>query len=336
MADLRTIDAHAHILTEETMATLQREVPSYRLQLRDVDGDFATLDVGAISYPRFPRGGWDLERRLHDMEKAKYDRQLLSVLPQTVAYDEEPTVALAMSQIQNDQIAALVKRHPDRFLGLGTVPLQSPDASAAELRRCMNELGLRGMMIGSNVRGRNFDDPDLEPVWAVAAELGAFIFIHPTSPAAADRLKDYYFRNFIGNPLDTTIAAASLVFAGVLERHPGIKIFLSHGGGFLPYQEARFVHGWGERDEAKKNLKLSPAASLGRFFYDTILHARKPLEFLIVSAGSDRVLLGSDYPYDMGQYDTVDLIASLSMPEADKAKILGGNARTLLGAVTDR
>jgi aminocarboxymuconate-semialdehyde decarboxylase len=330
---LRTIDAHAHILTEETMATLRREVPSYRLQLRDIDGDFATLDMGAISYPKFPRGGWDLERRLRDMEKAKFDRQVLSVLPQTVAYDEEPALALAISQIQNDHIAALVRRHPERFLGLGTVPLQSPDASAAELRRAMNELGLRGMMIGSNVRGRNLDDPGLEPVWSAAAELGALIFIHPTSPAAADRLKDYYLRNFIGNPLDTTIAAACLVFAGVLERHPDIKILLSHGGGFLPYQEARFVHGWGEREESKKSLKVSPAASLRRFLYDTILHARKPSEFLIGSAGADRVLLGSDYPFDMGQYDAVDLIASLSIPEADKAKVLGGNARTLLGTI---
>ena len=187
----------------------------------------------------------------------------------------------------------------------------------------MNELGLRGMMIGSNVRGRNFDDPALEPVWAAAAELGAFIFIHPTTTAAADRLKDYYLRNFIGNPLDTTIAAACLLFAGVLERHPDIKIFLSHGGGFLPYQEARFVHGWGEREESKKSLKVSPAASLGRFLYDTILHARKPLEFLIGSAGADRVLLGSDYPYDMGQYDSVDLISSLSIGEDGEGEYSG-------------
>jgi aminocarboxymuconate-semialdehyde decarboxylase len=331
MPGIRAIDAHAHILTEETMAIIQREVPGYRLRLRDVDGDFGTLDMGAISYPKFPRGGWDVERRLGDMEKAKFDLQVVSVLPQTVAYEEEPALALALSQIQNDQIAALVKRHPDRFLGLGTVPLQSPDASVTELRRCMRELGLRGIMIGSNVRGRNFDDPALEPVWAAAAELGAFIFIHPTTTAAADRLKDYYLRNFIGNPLDTTIAAASLVFAGVLERYPAIKIYLSHGGGFLPYQEARFIHGWGEREESKKTLKVSPAASLGRFLYDTILHARKPLEFLIGAAGADRVLLGSDYPYDMGQYDTVDLIASLSIAEADKAKILAGNAQRLLG-----
>jgi aminocarboxymuconate-semialdehyde decarboxylase len=333
MADLRTIDAHAHILIEETMATLRREVPSYRLQLRDRDGDFATLEAGAISYPNFPRGGWDLERRFHDMARAKFERQLLSVLPQTVAYDEEPAVALALSQIQNEHIAALVKRHPDRFLGVGTVPLQSPDAAAAELRRCMTELGLRGIMIGSNVGGRNFDDPGLEPVWAAAAEVGALIFIHPTTPAAADRLKDYYLRNLVGNPLDTTIAAACLVFAGVLERHSDLKILLSHGGGFLPYQAARLIRGWGEREEPKQRLKVSPAASLGRFLYDTILHGRRPLEFLIGSAGADRVLLGSDYPYDMGQYDSVELIASLSIPDADKTKILGGNALALLGTV---
>jgi aminocarboxymuconate-semialdehyde decarboxylase len=331
MADFQTIDAHAHIMSEEMIAAIQREVPRYRLKLRDVDGDFGTLDMGAISYPKFPRGGWDLEKRFHDMELARFDRQVLSVLPQTVAYEEERALALALSQLQNEHIAALVKRYPDRFLGLGTVPLQSPDASVTELRRCMQELGLRGMMIGSNVNGRNFDDPGLEPVWAAAAELGAFVFIHPTTTAAADRLKDYYLRNFIGNPLDTTIAAASLMFAGVLERYPNIKIYLSHGGGFLPYQEARFIHGWGEREESKRFLKVSPAASLGRFLYDTILHARKPLEFLIESAGAERVLLGSDYPYDMGQYDSVELISSLSIGDAEKAKVLAGNARRLLG-----
>src|SRR5688500_10903578 len=166
MPEFSTIDVHAHILTEETMAVIRSEVPGYRLQLRELAGQFGTLDLRAFSYPQFPRGGWDLERRLRDMDRAKFDRQVLSVLPQTVAYDEEPALALALSQVQNEAIAALVKVHPDRFLGLATVPLQSPEAAVAELRRAMSELGLRGMMIGSNVRGRNFDDPALEPVWA--------------------------------------------------------------------------------------------------------------------------------------------------------------------------
>jgi aminocarboxymuconate-semialdehyde decarboxylase len=270
------------------------------------------------------------------MDKAKFDMQVVSVLPQTLAYGQEPSVALVMSQVQNDQIAALVKSYPDKFVGLGTVPLQSPDTAATELRRLMKELGLRGIMIGSHVQGRNFDDPALEPVWAAAAELGAFIFIHPTFPASGDRLKDYYLANFIGNPLDTTIAAATLVFGGVLERYPDLRFYLSHGGGFMPYQEARFIHGWGEREESKKTLKVSPEASLGRLLYDTILHARKPLEFLIGAVGADRVLLGSDYPFDMGQYDIVDVVASLSISEQEKSKIVRENARALLKIATRR
>ena len=330
MAEVKAIDVHAHILTEETIGLLNREAPQYRVGIRDADGNFGTMDMGGISYPKFPRGGWDVDRRLQDMQKAKFDRQVLSVVPQTVAYEQEASLALTMSQIQNEQISALVKKHPDRFLGLGTIPLQAPDQAVTELRRCMNELGLRGVMTGSNVQGRNFDDPALEPVWAAAAKLGAFIFIHPTTTAAADRLKDYYLRNFIGNPLDTTIAAASLLFAGVFERYPNIKVYLSHGGGFLPYQQHRFIHGWGEREESKKNLKVSPKASLDRILYDTILHGRKPLEFLIGLVGAERVLLGSDYPFDMGQYDSVDLINSMSISEEEKRKVLVDNARRLL------
>ncbi|WAJ28056.1 amidohydrolase family protein [Antarcticirhabdus aurantiaca] len=331
MAEPRTIDVHAHILTLDTLARINREAPGYRLAIRDVSGDFGTLDTGAQTYAKFPRGGWDVEKRLADMERARFDRQVLSILPQTVAYEEEASLGLALSQIQNEAIAALVRARPDRFIGLGTVPMQAPEEAARELRRCMSELGLKGIMTGSNVAGRDFDDPALEPVWAAAEELGAFIFIHPTMTAAGERLKNYYFRNFIGNPLDTTIAAASLVFGGVLERHPGLKVYLSHGGGFIPFQHHRFVHGWGEREESKAKLAVSPEASLRRLLFDTILHGPEPLKFLVDFAGADRVLLGSDYPYDMGQYDGVAVMEGLDVPAADKAKVLAGNARRLLG-----
>jgi aminocarboxymuconate-semialdehyde decarboxylase len=187
-------------------------------------------------------------------------------------------------------------------------------------------------MIGTHVRGRNLDDPALEPFWSTAARLGAFIFIHPHGGAGAERLGSYYLKNLVGLPFETTIAGASLVFGGVLERHPDLKICLSHGGGFLPYQAGRFRHGFDVRPEAKVALKGSPEASIARLHYDTILHAKPTLEFLIASAGADHVLLGSDYPFDMGNPDCVARIEALAIPPADRDLILGGYADRLLGA----
>jgi aminocarboxymuconate-semialdehyde decarboxylase len=187
-------------------------------------------------------------------------------------------------------------------------------------------------MIGSHVRGRNLDDPALDPFWATAARLDAFIFIHPHGGAGAERLGSYYLKNLVGLPFETTIAGASLVFGGVLERHPDLKVCLSHGGGFLPYQAGRFRHGFAVRPEAKVNLQGSPEASIARLYYDTILHAKPTLEFLIASAGADHVLLGSDYPFDMGNLDCVARVETLAIPNADRDLILGGYADRLLGA----
>jgi aminocarboxymuconate-semialdehyde decarboxylase len=186
-------------------------------------------------------------------------------------------------------------------------------------------------MIGSNVVGRNLDDPNLEPVWAAAAELRAFLLVHPVDVAGADRLRAYYLRNLVGNPLDTTIAAASLVFGGVMERHPTLNVLLVHGGGFVPYQAGRWAHGWKVRPEPQVHLAQSPEPWIDRFYYDTILHGKPQLEFLVGSAGPARVLLGSDYPYDMGTGECVRQVQALSISETDKTKVLRDNAVRLLG-----
>jgi len=258
--------------------------------------------------------------------------QVLSVCPQTFVYAQPPAVAAAFARVQNEQLAKLVKARPDRFLAIATLPMQAPKLAADELRHAMRVLGLRGMQIGSNIAGKNLDDPELEPVWATAAELDAFILLHPINVAGMDRLGSYYLNNLIGNPLDTTIAAACLVFSGVLERHPSLKICLAHGGGFVPYQAGRFVHGWQVRTEPKKNLPKPPTDSLERFYFDTIVHSKDVLEFLVGNAGADRVLLGSDYPFDMGMPDGVLQVRGLSIPASDQTAILGGRARALLGA----
>jgi aminocarboxymuconate-semialdehyde decarboxylase len=176
----------------------------------------------------------------------------------------------------------------------------------------------------------NLDDPEFEGVWEAASELGALLFIHPQKPAGADRTGSYYLQNLIGNPLDTTIAAASIVFGGVLQRYPSLKFLLSHGGGFVPYQYGRWIHGWHEREEAKVTLKVSPEEDLKRFYYDTLTHSMPTLKSLIEWSGADRVVFGTDYPFDMGEFDCADRVRALELPSADEAKVLGGVIERLL------
>jgi aminocarboxymuconate-semialdehyde decarboxylase len=327
----RTIDCHTHILGEEAMRRLAKESPKVAPVMTRRGDPACKLTVnGVVVQDPFPRELWDTELRLRDMDVHRVDVQLLAPTVFTFFYDQEPALGLACAALQNDEIAAEIKRHPARFMGIGAVPLQAPELAASELQRSMTELGLRGVMIATHVRGRNLDDPALEPFWTAAEGLDAFIFIHPTGGAGAERLGSYYLKNFVGLPFETTIAGASLVFGGVLERHPGLKICLSHGGGFLPYQAGRLRHGFEVRPEPKANLKQSPQASIGRLLYDTILHSKHTLEFMIASVGVEHVLLGSDYPFDMGNLDCVARVEALAIPAADRDLILGGYADRVL------
>lgn len=321
-----TIDTHTHVLTEEAIALLNKEVPKAEIKLTQIDQNFATLEVGSTAYKPFPRGGFDIERRLRDMDATGVDIHVLSVTPQTYLYG----LGTPAAAIQNDVIAKLVREKPNRFMGIGTLPMLSGEDAAAELRRIVKKQGLRGAMIASNVLGTNLDDPMFDPLWQAAEELGALIFIHPNNMAGADRLKSYYLANLIGNPLDTTIAAASMTFGGVFDRYPRLKVCLSHGGGFTPYQAARWTHGWDVRPEPKKNLPKRPEQIVEQFIYDTILHSKETLEFMIQRVGISRVVLGSDYPYDMGMMDCVSHVKSLSIPEEAKRSILYGRAFELL------
>jgi len=331
----RTIDTHAHILNDETMRLIAKEAPKLAPVLKDPKAEVTTLTVGNTPYHPFIRGGWDIERRLKDMDDTLVDVQVLSATPQTYYYDQEASVGVVLSKIQNEQMAKHVKDQPDRFMAIATLPMQAPEQAAAELRRAITELGMRGAMIGSNIEGMNLDHPSLEVFWKTAEELDAFIFIHPAHVAGADRLKDYYLRNFIGNPLDTTIAAACLVFGGVLEKYPNLNVVLAHGGGFVPYQTGRWIHGWHERQpEPQVKLKKSPEEFIAKLRYDTILHAKPQLESLVGWVGPERVLLGSDYPYDMAMMDLVRHVKSLNLSDSAKDIMLGGEAEKLLARPT--
>jgi aminocarboxymuconate-semialdehyde decarboxylase len=328
----KTVDAHAHILGEDTIRLLQKEAPQIGLKFTPIDKDFSVIEVAGIAFKPFPHSAWDMERRFRDLQAAEIDVQVLSNTPQTFLYDQDAGLAAATSALQNDQIAAVVRTHPERFLGLATLPMQAPERAADELRRVMQKLGMGGAQIGSNINRKNLDDPALQPFWATADELGAFLMVHPTQVAGADRMKSYYLTNLIGNPLDTTIAAACLVFGGVVERYPNIKFYMAHGGGFAPFQAGRWRHGWEVRPEPKQHLKEPPDASIKRLYFDSILHGQPALEFLVQTFGADHVLLGSDYPFDMGTLECARQVKALPITEADRQRILGGNADQLLAS----
>ncbi|MGA7787870.1 MAG: amidohydrolase family protein, partial [Xanthobacteraceae bacterium] len=188
----KTIDTHTHILADATINLLQKEIPKLGLKLTPYDDENSVIEVAGVPYRPFPRGGHNVERRFADMHAAKVDMHVLSVSPQTWLYSQEAAVGIAASTIQNDEIARLAKEYPDRFSGIATLPMQAPDRAAEELRRAMGKLGLHGAMIASNVNGKNLDDPSFEPLWATAAELDAFMVIHPGNIAGADRLRSYY------------------------------------------------------------------------------------------------------------------------------------------------
>jgi aminocarboxymuconate-semialdehyde decarboxylase len=271
-----------------------------------------------------------VDQRLRDMDKMGMDVQAISPSPFHFMYWMEPDLARKVSRAVNEHLASIVQAHPDRFVALAHVPLQAPEAAAEELEYCVTRLGFRGAEIGTNVVGAEVSR-GRDAFWAKAQELDVVVFMHPNGFTQGDRLADHYFTNVIGNPLDTTVALGHLVFDGVLERYPRLKIVAAHGGGYIAHYPARMDHVWGARADARTVLKRTPRRSLARLYFDTIVFDRKQLQHLVNLWGADHVLVGTDYPYDMGMYDPRGFVDGCDfLAEADKAKIEGLNAAKLL------
>lgn len=330
-----TVDVHAHVVPEELLVALRQGDGVHGVRIVrtaqgseqvDLDGRFRTRPV--------PSAIVDLAPRLQAMDAAGLKRQAVSGWMDLSAYEMDAAQADGFLRLQNDCIANMVTDNPARFVGLCSVPLQDGERAAAELERCMARSEFKGVEIGTNVAGWNLDQRSFEPFWAAAEASGAFIFIHPfnTLDLVTPRLRSYYLSNLIGNPLDTAIAAASILFGGVLERHPDLKICLAHGGGHLPYQVGRLEHGFNVRPEGKARTKRPPYDFFKLFYFDTLTHSPASLEFLVKLVGADHVLLGSDYPFDMGDYELVRTVESLpGLAQADRDLILFKNAERLLG-----
>lgn len=272
-----------------------------------------------------------IDERLAVMDDMGVDIQVVTPAPNQCYHELAPEAAVEAARLVNDGIAALCARRPDRLVPFGTAPLQAGEAGAAELERCVRELGFKGVEILAHVGAKEISDPAHAPFWAKAEALGVLVFIHPSGYPQPDRLGPYYFNNVIGNPLDTTVAVHHLIFDGVMERHPGLKVLAVHGGGYLPAYSGRIDHAWGARPDSHAGLPQPPTTYLRRMYFDTIVFTPHQLEYLVSTFGADRILMGTDYPYDMGEYDPLGHIAGTSLDEASRTAIVGGNASALLG-----
>ncbi len=329
----RTIDIHAHYLNEKIQPATKDCSDSVPHIVRDSGGREYISMNGRAPTPVAAQYGhiYDVERRIRDMDNSGVDVQVISAPPMYMG-GSDPKSSIDVSMAQNEGIAETVKAFPDRFVGLATVPLHDPDAAAAELSRAMRQLHMKGVEIGTSVGGRNLDSIELWPFYRRAEELNAFILVHPINVQGAERMPRYHLSNLVGNPSATSLAIASLIFGGVLEKFPKLKICFAHGGGFAPYQRGRFEHGYEVRPECRENIPKPPSEYFKLLYFDTITHYGPALTYLIESVGSDHVLLGSDYPYDMADFRPVSSVESLkNISIAEKKKVLGENATKLLG-----
>jgi aminocarboxymuconate-semialdehyde decarboxylase len=276
----------------------------------------------------------DIAVRLKHMDRMGIDIQAVSPSPNQTYYWTDPGMGAELARAVNERIAQIAAQHPDRLVGLGTVPLQNSGLAVSELEYAVKKLGLRGVEINPSVNGLDLTDVklNLENFFRKAEELNIVVFMHPVGYTQGERLMDHYFNNVIGNPLETTVAASHLIFDGVMERHPRLKVVLPHAGGYLAHYWARMDHAWKARPDCRTVLKKKPSSSLEKFYFDTITFDPTMLKQLIERFGANHVLLGTDYPYDMGVEDPVGFINKVSkLSSKDKNRIMGGNAARLLG-----
>jgi aminocarboxymuconate-semialdehyde decarboxylase len=273
-----------------------------------------------------------IETRLEDMDAMGVDLQALSVSPYQLFHWVEGDLAVSAFQTINDDLAKVEADHPDRFAPLGAIPMQDPGAAVREVGRCASELGFRGIEVATHIEGVEISSPQYDELWEEVEQLGLMVFLHPTGFTHPERLMDHYFINTIGHPLEETICAGRLIFDGVMERFPGLKFVFSHGGGYLPMYAGRFDHAYYAREDVRHGLPKPPSEYLSMFYFDTMVFEPDQIGYLVTKYGADHVLLGTDYPYDMGETDPLGLIGRVEgLSEADRDLMTGGNAARLLG-----
>jgi aminocarboxymuconate-semialdehyde decarboxylase len=327
-------DVHAHVVPTSLLDRLAKDGGRCGVTLVEEGGRWK-IAVGAEAPGPVRPDLVDMDARLSSMDRAGVDVQLLSAWIALTAYPLPAHQGVAWARLFNEAMAETVAAHAGRFLGLCTVPLQAPEEAAAELRHAVQRLGMVGVQIATTVAGLELDDPSLAPFWATAEKLRCVVLIHPDQVLPGRDNPRYVLGNFVGNAAETTIAAAHLVFGGVLERHPDLRVCLVHGGGYAPYQAARMDHGYrAEPRLVDRRLSRLPSDYLRKLYFDTVTHSPEVMRFLVDFAGAGQVVLGTDYPFEMGEADPVASIQRVpGLQERERHQILEENVERLVAEV---
>jgi len=332
---VESIDIHFHVIPPVFVGAVRRGAFAETVHIERGDGiermiyhapADVVLEPGTTLRPDL----YDERQILAALDRRKLDAAVIGPSPEEFYYWAPAAVGARIARLQNDGLAEMVRGRPDRFLGLATLPMQDGEAAAQELERAVKHLGLRGAEICTHINGLDLDHPSLSGVYAAAERLDVPLFLHPQNWGDMRRLRDYDLWNLVGFPLETSLAAAHLIFGGVLQRFPRLRVILAHGGGYFPYQVGRLDQGYRARREARRSLSRLPSEFLENFYCDSLTHSGMSMRFLLERLGDDHVVLGSDYPFNMGDEAPVEAVRSLNLGRAREAKVLGGNLANLL------
>jgi len=324
-----TVDVHTHLMVPEAV---ELTIPHARPE-NDPRTFFSSPQTNELNreFYRLAHDKFhDPDARIADMDAMGIDVQLVALTPLQYFYWADAELAPRLAATQNHRLAELVASHPDRFVGVGTLPMGHPELAVAEAGR-VADLGFPAVQIGADVGGVDLDDPGLDPIWRALEELGLVVILHPAGFTEARRLTDYYLVNVIGMPLSTTVAVTRMILGGVFERFPGLRMLLVHGGGYLAFYPARTDHAFRHRPELRAHIDRLPSEYLSSLYFDIAVFDPRLVELLVERFGVERVLLGTDYPFDMGLTDPLALLTGTGLDAEDRKMIAGLNASTLFG-----
>ncbi|UZR92271.1 amidohydrolase family protein [Chondrinema litorale] len=327
-----TIDIHTHILPEKWPDLKERYGYGGFIRLEHHKPCCARMMMDDQFFREIQSNCWEPNARIKECNHSHVDVQVISTVPVMFNYWAKPNDTHDLSKILNNHIASVVSDYPDRFIGLGTLPMQAPDLAVKELERCVSELGLAGIEIGTHINDWNLDAPELFPIFEAAADLGAAVFVHPWDMMGKAKMPKYWLPWLVGMPAETSLAICSMIFGGVFEKLPNLKVAFAHGGGSFPATFGRVQHGFDVRpDLCAVDNPNPPEKYLGKFYCDSLVHSPESLNLLLNVIGEDKIMMGTDYPFPLGENEPGKLIHSMPYDTQLKEKLLNSNAMNWLG-----